>query len=212
MSRRLHDLTISNLDDLPAACRSCTYWESASSPRGPAGQAAAAAKEAWVSATQLEWGAPGKVVYLDDRPVGYGLLAPGSHLPRVHRLTHVPSDDAFLLATLWIAPEHRASGLAKVLLQALLRETHRRGGRALEAYGSRAKLPATCVLPESFLLANGFTVLHEHAEHPLLRLDMRQTARWQESMSHAVEGVLSALGGRERAPAPARPSVSPTSR
>ena len=209
MSRALHDLTISNLDDLPAACRSCTFWEVANSPRGPSGPAAAAAKEAWVQATQLEWGAPGKVLYVDDLPVGYGLLAPGFHLPRVHRLAHVPSDDAFLLATLWISPELRGSGLSKVLLQALLRETHRRGGRALEAYGLRAgQLPASCVLPEPYLLGNGFTVLHEHSEYPLLRLDMRQTARWQESMSHAVEGVLSALGGRERAPAPVRPSVS----
>jgi GNAT superfamily N-acetyltransferase len=211
VSRRLHDLTISNLDDLPAACRSCVYWEVATGVRGPCGPAGSAAKEAWVQATQLEWGAPGKVVYVDDLPVAYGLLAPGAHLPRVRRLGHMPSEDALLLATLWVHPDHREVGLAKVLLQSLLRETHRRGGRALEAYGVRSgPLPASCVLPEGFLLANGFTVLHDHAEHPLLRLDLRQTARWQESVSHAVEGVLSALGGRERAPAPARPSASST--
>jgi hypothetical protein len=103
----------------------------------------------------------------------------------------------------------REAGLAKVLLHALLRETHRHGVRALEAYGVRGgELPTSCVLPEGFLLANGFAVLHEHTTNPLLRLDLRQTARWQESVSHALEGVVSALARRERAPAPARPGGS----
>lgn len=204
MSRRVHDLTSSNLDDLPEDCRSCVFWEVASAGRGPAGPQGAQGKEAWLQATQLEWGAPGKVIYVDDRPVAYGLFAPGDHFPRGRRLGHAPSEDALLLAALRVEPELREAGLAKVLLHALLRETHRRGARALEAYGVRGGvLPTSCVLPEGFLLANGFTVLHEHAEHPLLRLDLRQTVRWQESVSQALEGVVSALARRERAPAPA---------
>jgi GNAT superfamily N-acetyltransferase len=207
VSRRLHDLTGATLDDLPEACRSCAWWEVATAQRGPGGPQAAAAKEAWVQATQLEWGAPGKVLYVDDEPAGYGLLAPGRLLPRARSFGHAPSDDALLLAALWVAPEVREHGLARILLQALLREAHRRGARALEAYGvRRGPLPASCVLAEGFLLANGFSVLHEHAQHPLLRLDLRQTARWQESVSHALEGVLSALSARERAPAPAKSS------
>lgn len=207
MSRRLHDLTIGNLDDLPEGCRSCVFWEVGTSARGPAGGEGRDGKEAWLQATQLEWGAPGKVVYVDDLPVAYGMFAPGSHFPRTRHLGHVPSGDALLLAVLWVAPDLREAGLAKVLLHSLLRETHRRGARALEAYGVRAgPLPTSCLLPEGFLLANGFTVLHEHAEHPLLRLDLRTTVRWQESVSSALEGVISALAGRERAPAPARPN------
>jgi GNAT superfamily N-acetyltransferase len=206
VSRRVHDLTIGNLDDMPSECRSCVFWEVAAAPRGPSPEGRQG-KEAWLQATQLEWGAPGKVVYVDDLPVAYGLIAPGGHFPRARRLGHSPSEDALLLATLWVDPNLREAGLARVLLQALLREAHRHGARALEAYGVRAgPLPASCVLPEGFLLANGFTVLHEHTEHPLLRLDLRQTVRWQESVSHAVEGVMSALARRERAPAPAGPN------
>jgi GNAT superfamily N-acetyltransferase len=207
VSRRVHDLTISNLDDLPGVCRSCVFWEVATGSRGPSGQGGREGKEAWVQATQLEWGAPGKVVYVDDEPVGYGLVAPGAHFPRTRRMGHAVSTDALLLATLWVEPEWRERGLARVLLHTLLREAHRRGARALEAYGVRAgPLPASCLLPEGFLLANGFAVLHDHPEHPLLRLDLRSTARWQESVTSAVEGVLSVLGRRERAPAPVRPS------
>lgn len=188
------------------------FWEVADAPRGSSGDDGRAGKEAWLQSTQLEWGAPGKVVYLDDRPVAYGMFAPGAQVPRVRRLGPGPSDDAFLLTTLWVAPEARGAGLARVLLQALLRETHQRGGRALEAYASRAgKFSGPCVLPEGFLLANGFSVLHEHLRSPLLRLDLRKTARWQESVSHALESVVSALAGRERAPAPVRstPAVGP---
>jgi GNAT superfamily N-acetyltransferase len=202
VTRTLVDLTLERLEQLPPACRACVFWEVGGARRGPGDDAARAAKEAWLSATQLEWGAPGKVLLVDGAVVGYALLAPGHHFPRSRQLAHVPSDDALLLAALWIDPDAREGGLAKVLIQGVLREVHRRGARALEAYGVRSgPLPASCVLPEGFLVANGFEVVHEHPMHPLLRIDMRTTVRWQETVSHALEGVRSALA-REPAPVP----------
>ncbi len=203
MSRRLRDLDVAVLESLPEPCRSCLFWEVADAPRGAAPQGRQA-KEAWVQATQLEWGPPGLACYVDDRLVGFGVFAPPTHLRRARQLSHAVSQDALLLATLWVAPEARHTGLARLLLQALLRETHQRGGRALEAYGVRAGDPlATCILTERFLLANGFAVLYDDPRLPLLRLDLRQTARWQESLSRALEAVLGRLS-RRRAPAPVR--------
>jgi GNAT superfamily N-acetyltransferase len=214
VSRRVHDLTPSNLDALPRTCRSCVFWEVAGAPRGPrAGEeeAAAGRKEAWWQATQLEWGTPGKVLYVDDAPVGYALFGPPDHFPRTRQLRRTASDDALLLATLWVAPDHREAGFAKTLLQSVLRETHRHGHKALEAYGARAAGSGdqlmTCLIPEDFLLANGFEVHHEDAEFPLLRLDLRKTVRWQESLGHALSGVMTVLSRRERAPAPSRPAL-----
>jgi GNAT superfamily N-acetyltransferase len=204
MSRRLCDLTVETLDALPETCRSCAFWEVAAAPRGPSPDGNAA-KKAWVHATELEWGPPGKVLVVDDEPIAYGLFAPGKRIGRVLRPGHAASPDALLLATLWVAPSVRQAGVARLLLQALLREVHERGGRALEAYGARGGAAlGTCVLPEGFLLANGFTVLHDDARYPLLRLDLRQTARWQESINHALEVVMRALPSRRRVPAPAR--------
>jgi len=172
------------------------------------------AKEAWWHATQLEWGAPGKGVYAEEELVGFAVFAPAAHFPARNQLRPASSPDALLLATLWVNPDHRGTGVAKLLLQSLLRETHRRRARALECYGDRtgalgASLPPSlwptgCVLPEAFLLAAGFAVRSEHALFPLLRLDLRQTVRWQESVGHALEGVVTALSRRERAPAPVR--------
>jgi GNAT superfamily N-acetyltransferase len=201
---RLHDLTLDSLDRLPEPCRSCVFWEDARGRQGPARdpRAGQAAKEAWWQATQLEWGTPGKAVYLAGHLVAYAAFAPGAHYPRARRLGPVVSEDALLLAALFVAPEHREIGLARALLQAVLREAHRHGSRAVEAFGWRsAPRGSTCTIPEDFLLANGFAVLHEHDLSPLLRLELRQTAR--ESVTHALEGVLSALIRRERAPAPA---------
>lgn len=207
MTRRLQDLTLAALDDLPTACRNCVFWEVAGAARGPAdtGAGARERKEAWWQATQLEWGTPGKAAYGDGHLVGYASFAPGAQVPRARRLGGV-SDDALLLATLWVDPDYREAGLARVLLQSVLRETHRRGSRALEAFADRRRPTEwRCMLAEDFLLANGFTVVRPHPTTPLLRLDLRQTARWQESLSTALEGVASALNRRrERVPAPAR--------
>lgn len=210
MSYRVHDLNPAALDSLPAPCRACIFWEVPKAARGPATDrdAGREAKEAWWQATQLEWGSPGKAITVDGELAGFAMFAPGSHYPTAARLGGV-SDDALLLATLWVAPKHRRAGLARTLLQAVLRETHRRGGRALEAYAvrspSKGQSGEPCMLDEQFLLANGFTVLQDHRRTPLLRLDLRQTARWQESLSHALEGVAAVLGRREPVPARASP-------
>jgi GNAT superfamily N-acetyltransferase len=219
VSRRVHDLSLSNLDALPPTCRACVFWEVAGAPQGPrAGdeEAARSRKEAWWQATQLEWGTPGKALYVDDEPVGYATFAPADHFPRVRSLNGAVSDDALLLATLWVAPAHRDTGAAKVLLQSVLREAHRRGHKAVEAYAARGASTGrslmTCFVPEEFLLANGFEVLSHHIDYPLLRLDLRKTVRWQESVGHALSGVITALSRRERAPAPVRPALEAAGR
>lgn len=214
MSRPIVDLHADALAELPAPCRGCVFWEVAGAPRGgsPDPAAGAVAKQAWWHATELEWGTPGKALFLDGRIVAHATFAPPSHFPRTRRMATAVSEDALLLATLRVDPAHAGTDLATMLLRAVLAEAHRRGARALEAYGERRLLsgaPATapaCVLPESFLLASGFTVHHDDRSFPLLRLDLRQTVRWQDSVGLALEGVRSVLGRRERTPVPAHPS------
>ena len=206
MARRVQDLTPAALVGLPSPCRACLFWESTTEGRGIAAAGAtvgAQGKEAWWQATQLEWGTPGKGVWSGDELVGFAFFGPPGDFPRARRLGQPPSDDALLLAMMWVSSAHRGQGVASLLLHSVLRETHRHGRRALEAYSART--PTLCMVPQSFLLAKGFQPLHGDLQHPLLRLDLRQTAK--QTVGAALEGVLAALSRRERAPAPARPAL-----
>src|SRR5437763_871826 len=84
MARRLANITLDNLDDLPRRCRKCVFWE-----LDPVAGARAAEtgdteleKEAWTSGVLLEWGSCGKIAYVDGVPAGYVLFAPPAYVPR----------------------------------------------------------------------------------------------------------------------------------
>lgn len=205
MSQRVRPLTADDLQHLPADCRACLFWELPGTVRGPRRgheREQAEAKHLWQRSLELDWGPPGVMLRHDDRTLGFATCAPTWQAIRTRRLGSTPSEDALVLLTLWVAPEARGGGIATLLLHRVLRQAHDLGLRAVEATAARAPDDVPCVLPESFLLASGFEVHHPHPTHPLLRLDLRQTARWQDAMEHALEGVRAALRRAERRPAP----------
>lgn len=138
MGRRLVPLTLDNLSDLPRRCRACVFWE-----LDPvSGEAAVKAgtpeleKEAWISAVLLEWGSCGRVVYVDDVPVGYVLYAPPAYVPRSTAFPTSPvSSDAVQLMTAWIMPGYQGQGLGRVMVQTVAKDLLRRGFKAIEAFG-----------------------------------------------------------------------------
>ena len=150
---------------------------------------------------ELDWGPPGLVLRQDGHTIAYAAYVPAEQANRTRRLGTKPSDDALVLTTIWVDPDARGAGVARMLLHRVLRHAHDAGFRAVEATGARTPT-STCLLPEGFLHAVGFTVLHEHPRYPLLRLDLRQTVRWQEAMEHALEGVRAVLGRRDPRTAP----------
>jgi GNAT superfamily N-acetyltransferase len=205
VSRRLRDLTAQRLEELPPDCRRCLFWELPDAPRGPQElddrRDVPEAKQLWHRSTELEWGATGLLMFDRAELLGFALHMPAGQARRVRRLGSAPSDDALVLATLWVTPEARAGGVAKAMVHVVLRRAHDMGLRAVEAVGQRGT-GGTCVMPEAFLVSVGFVVHHEHPRYPLLRLDLRQTARWQDAVEHAIEGVRSVLTRRERSPVP----------
>jgi len=204
VSDRIRPLTGELIEHLPAACRACLFWEVADAPRGPQPDRAAAVAEAkllYHRAVELDWGPPGLLIRSEDRTLAFATFVPAEQAHRTRRLGSVPSDDALVLTTLWVDPDARGSGLATTLLHRVLKQAHDLNLRAVEATASRGG-DGPCLLPEAFLLASGFVVHHEHPRHPLLRLDLRRTVRWQDAMEHALEGVRAVLGRRERRTAP----------
>ena len=206
MSRSKVALTSAEVDLLPAACRSCLFWEDGST--GPILPPALRArhetpverKRAWVSARVAEGTPPGAVLVVDDEVAGYALFAPiGGFAPRSSLLPRV-SRDALLLATMWVAPAHRGCGLGRLLVQAALKEALRLDLAAVEVYGDRRWRERACVLPVTWLLHEGFEVHQEHPRTPLLRLETRRTARWAGSLEHAWEEVLGRIPRRVGVP------------
>jgi len=78
MARRLVNITLDNLNELPARCRRCVFWELDPVARERAERAGDTAfeKEAWVSAVLLDWGSCGKIITVAGAPAGYALFAP----------------------------------------------------------------------------------------------------------------------------------------
>ena len=173
MSRRLVNVTLDNLDDLPRRCRRCGFWELDPVGGDRAAEAGdpALEKEAWISSTLLEWGSCGKIVYVDGVPAGFVLYAPPLYVPRSVAFPTSPvSADAVLLMTAHIVPEFSGGGLGRMLVQGVAKDLTRRGVRAIEAFGDLKWEQPGCVLPAEYLLAVGFKTVRPHLRFPRLRL------------------------------------------
>lgn len=218
MSRRLVNITLDNLNDLPVGCRSCVFWEldPVSGERAASCGDGGLEKEAWVSDTLLEWGSCGQLVYVDGVPAGYVLYAPPAYVPRSVAFPTSPvSPDAVLLMTARLMPEFAGGGLGRMLVQGVARDVARRGLKAIEAFG-RATTPAdekatgerpdewaapragergdvSCLLPAGYLLACGFKTVRPHPRTPRLRLDIKSTVSWKEDVEYALERLLASM-------------------
>ncbi|MFA9443881.1 GNAT family N-acetyltransferase [Egicoccus sp. AB-alg6-2] len=221
MSRRLVSLHGDVVEELPAHCRECLFWELGGRcpADGRSGDGAAdwtqplTRKQAWASSLVQEGRNPGRVVKVDDEVVAHAVFGPAdAFAPRPALLPRV-SPGSLLLATVWVQPQWRGLGLGRLLVQAALKEAIRLDIGAVEAYGDRRWRERACYLPATWLLHEGFEVHGEHPRIPLLRIDARRTLRWAESLEHALEEMLAHLPRRVRAPVPVpSPAAHPAAR
>jgi GNAT superfamily N-acetyltransferase len=215
VSRRLVNITLDNLSDLPPRCRSCVFWEldPVAGERACDSGDGELEKEAWVSDTLLEWGSCGQLAYVDGVPAGYVLYAPPAYVPRSVAFPTSPvSSDAVLLMTARLMPEFTGGGLGRMLVQGVAREVARRGIKAIEAFGYAHVAPtdepaewaaprqqqseaphARCLLPADYLLAVGFKTVRPHRLTPRLRLDIKTTVSWKEDVEYALERLLGSM-------------------
>jgi GNAT superfamily N-acetyltransferase len=209
MGRRLAPLTLDNLSDLPDACRKCVVWEldAVAARRAKEAGDTGFEKEAWVSATLLEWGSCGRVAYVDEQPAGFVMYAPPTFVPRSLSFPTSPvTGDAVLLMTARVLPQFAGGGLARMLVQATAKDLTRRGIRAIEAFGLAAgggladhdPEPGTnCLVPADLLLSVDFKTVRPHHRYPRLRLELKTALSWREDVELALERIL----GTVRAPA-----------
>ncbi|MER7758440.1 GNAT family N-acetyltransferase [Streptomyces sp. NPDC097619] len=196
MGRRLVPLTLDNLKDLPQRCRACVFWEldPVSGEAAVRGGTAELEKESWISAVLLEWGSCGRVVYVDDAPVGFVLYAPPAYVPRSLAFPTSPvSGDAVQLITARILPGYQGQGLGRVIVQTVAKDLLRRGFRAVEAFGDARWEGPACLLPADHLLSVGFKTVRPHPVHPRMRLELRSTLSWKEDVELALDRLLGAV-------------------
>jgi hypothetical protein len=184
MSRRIVNITLDNLGDLPPKCRKCVFWE-----LGPVSRAHAEEsgdpeleKESWVSSVLLEWGSCGKIAYVDGVPAGYMLFAPPQYVPRSIAFPTSPvSADAVLFMTAHLLSEFTGGGIGRMLVLARAKDHTRRG-----------ESPA-CMLPVDYLLAVGFKTIRPHHHYPRLRMELRTVLTWREDVEVALERLLGSM-------------------
>jgi len=202
LARRLVNITLDNLGELPFRCRSCVFWEldPVTGEQARECRGTDLEKEAWISDTLLEWGSCGKLIYTDGVPAGYVLFAPPAYVPRSAAFATSPvSPDAVLLMTARLMSEFTGRGLGRVLVQAVAGDVARRGLKAIEAFGTherpsgRPKPNRACVLPADYLLAVGFKTVRPHPHYPRLRLDLKATVSWREDVEYALERLVSTI-------------------
>jgi hypothetical protein len=194
--RRVANITLDNLDDLPLRCRRCVFWEldPVSQARALEEGDPALEKEAWISSVLLEWGSCGKIIYVDGVPAGYMLYAPPRHVPRSFAFPTSPvSADAVLLTTAHVISEFSGGGLGRVLVQNLAKDLTRRSVKAIEAFGDLKWDGPGCVVPADYLLAVGFKTVRQHARYPRLRLELKTALSWREDVEVALERLLGSM-------------------
>ncbi len=235
MSRRIVNLTLDTLEDLPHTCRQCVFWEldPVSAQRACATGDPGIEKEAWVSQTLLEWGSCGKMIYVDTSPAGFALYAPPAYVPRSMAFPTSPvSADAVLLMTAHVVSPFTGGGLGRMLLQGVARDLTKRGIKAIEAFGDaksdgtklggrrRGQLPddmvaadltasASCLAPADYFLAVGFKTVRPHPRFPRLRLDLRSAMSWKSDVEYALEKLLGSMSP-EAILRPVRPATRST--
>jgi hypothetical protein len=196
VSRRLVNITLDNLDDLPRRCRRCVFWEldPVTGERAVEAGSPELEKEAWISSTLLEWGSCGKIVYVDDVPAGFVLYAPPLYVPRSVAFPTSPvSADAVLLTTANIVPDFAGGGLGRMLVQGVAKDLTRRAVKAIEAFGDLKGEEGGCVVAADYLLSVGFKTVRPHHRYPRLRLELKSALSWREDVEVALERLLGSM-------------------
>jgi len=207
MSRRLVNLTLDTLEDIPRTCRQCVFWEldPVAAERACASGDPELEKEAWVSQTLLEWGSCGKLIYVDGMPAGYVMFAPPAYVPRGLAFPTSPvSPDAVLLTTAYVVAPFAGGGLGRMLVQGVARDLTKRGVKAIEAFGDAKfgeaderlgteRSKAGCLAPADFFLSVGFKTVRPHPRYPRLRLELRTALSWKSDVEYALEKLLGSM-------------------
>ncbi len=143
------------------------------SPTGQASPDGEVLKRTWFNRAGSIFGPCGKLLYLDGKVVAWAQYAPASCFPHAQAYHTFPSQDAYLITCLAVAPSHRNKGYGEMLLKSVIDDLRLRGVKAVETFARRGS-PDNPSGPVEFYLKKGFRITADDGKFPLLRFELRQ--------------------------------------
>jgi hypothetical protein len=203
---RVTGLTGVTLEDAPAVCRSCVWWQSSTGRSTDKGR--------WIEKAETEWGPWGTVYYDEDgRVLGSMQYGPAELFPRAAELpAGPPSDDAVLVTCAYLV-QTSSPWVMQSLFLAAIGDSRDRGASALETFAyrypegesqyARFQVHKT-IFPADFLADLGFRTLRRAGHVELARLEFGGLEPVAEGTRERVIRVV------KEAFAPAPAPVPPT--
>jgi len=171
MKIKIFNLGEKNLKDIPEYCKYCIYWEFPCNKKEKK-EDMFKMKLKWFKNTKKRFGNCGKLIYVDNKCVGYSQYAPPEFLPNSKNYSITPSKDAVLISCLFIPQkEFRNLGLGTLLLKSITDEMEKRKIKTIETF-ARKDNPENPSGPVEFYLKNRFKIYKDDKEFPLMRLDL----------------------------------------
>ena len=166
-------LTGLTLEDAPAVCQGCTWWQSRSGRHVD--------KSKWIEKAETDWGPWGTVYYDGDgRLLGSMQYGPSSLFPRAAELpAGPPSADAVLVTCAYLV-EASSPWVIQSLFLAAIGDARDKGARALETFAYRYREGVSqyerfqvhkTIFPADFLADLGFVPLRRAGFVELARLE-----------------------------------------
>lgn len=127
----------------------------------------------WLKRANKQFGNCGKLLYVNGRCVGYCQYAPAKFLPNACNYCSGPvSRDAVLVSCLFVpSKKYMKLGLGSQLLKRVIVDLKKRGIKAVETFARKDKA-ANPSGPMEFYIKNGFRILKDDKEFPLMRFDL----------------------------------------
>jgi hypothetical protein len=170
---RVSGLTGVTLQDVPAVCHDCIWWQTRGDRQID--------KRKWIEKAETEWGPWGTVYYdADGRVLGSMQYGPAGLFPRAADLpAGPPSADAVLVTCAYLV-ETSSPWVMQSLFLAAIGDAKDRGAKALETFAFRYREGESqyerfqvhkTIFPADFLADLGFQTLRRSGRVELARLE-----------------------------------------
>jgi ribosomal protein S18 acetylase RimI-like enzyme len=178
----IKDITREHVKDVPEPCKTCLYWENPAFKRKghpPLTEKVKceAKKAAWFLKTLKTFGNCGKILFVDNKSIGYAQYSTINRLPNTQeygsRKLGTAEEKVVFLSCLYISDKNfRRRGLGEKLLVKVIDDLKKRGFKGVETFARKgsANNPSG---PIELFLKKGFQVEEEmNSDFALVRLDL----------------------------------------